>query len=160
MMTDHSPVSHQNSPQIDLCRTYHVPDGDAPVLAAGHHHPVLEVEAEMENGLAVVDECVDHLPSLHVPDPDGAVRGAGDDDLVVVLQAEDGAGVACEDLAVLLQCLSVPHLDGVVPQTADNLAVVVLQAVDSLAVLTPAVYPLQVVLPAPPVVLDGLRWKI
>ena len=159
-MTDHSPVSHQNSPQIDLCRTDHVPDGDAPVLAAGHHHPVLEVEAEMEDGLAVVDESVDHLPSLHVPDPDGAVRGAGDDDLVVVLQAEDGAGVACEDLAVLLQCLSVPHLDGVVPQTADNLAVVVLQAVDSLAVLTPAVYPLQVVLPAPPVVLDGLRWKI
>ena len=117
----------------------------------------LEVEAEVEDGLAVVDQSVDHLPGLHVPDPHGAVGGPGDDDLVVVLEAEDGASVASEDLAVLLQGLSVPHLDGVVPQSAHDLAVVVLEAVDTLAVLTPAVDPLEVVLPAPPVVLDGLQ---
>ena len=153
-------MSHQDPPQVDLGRADHVPDRDAPVLAAGHHHPVLEVEAEMEDGLAVVYEGVDHLPGLHVPDPDGGVRGSGDDDLVVVLETEDGPGVASEDLGVLLQCLPVPHLDGVVPQAAHDLTVVVLEAVDPLAVLTPAVYPLEVVLPAPPVVLDGLRWKI
>ena len=152
-----SPVAHQDSPQVDLGGADHVPDRDAPVLAAGHHHPVLEVEAEMEDGLAVVYEGVDHLPGLHVPDPDGGVRGSRDDDLVVVLEAEDGARVAGEDLAVLLQGLPVPHLDGVVPQSAHDLAVVVLEAVDTLAVLTPAVDPLEVVLPAPPVVLDGLQ---
>ena len=65
--------------------------------------------------------------------------------------------MASEDLAVLLQGLPVPHLDGVVPQPAHDLAVVILQAVDALAVLTPAVYPLEVVLPASPVVLDGLQ---
>ena len=80
----------------------------------------------MEDGLAVVDQRVDHLPGLHVPDPHGAVGGPGDDDLVVVLEAEDGASVAGEDLAVLLQGLPVPHLDGVVPQSAHDLAVVVL----------------------------------
>ena len=150
-------MAHQDSPEVDLGGADHVPHRDAPVLAAGHHHPVLEVEAEVEDCLAVVDQSVDHLPGLHVPDPDGAVGGAGDDDLVVVLQTEDGAGVASEDLAVLLQGLPVPHLDGVVPQPAHDLAVIVLEAVDPLAVLAPAVYPLEVVLPAPPVVLDGLK---
>ena len=52
--------------------------------------------------------------------------------------------------------MSVPHLDGVVPESTDDLAVVILQTVHPLAVLTPAVDPLQVVLPAPPVVLDGV----
>ena len=150
-------MAHQDPSEVDLRGADHVPDGDAAVLAAGHHHPVLEVEAEMKDGLAVVDQCVHHFPSLHVPNPDGAVRGAGDDDLVVVLKTEDGSCVACEDLAVLLQGLPVPHLDGVVPQSAHDLAVVVLEAVHTLAVLTPAVDPLEVVLPAPPVVLDGLQ---
>lgn len=49
------------------------------------------------------------------------------------------------------------HLDGVIPQAADDLLVVVLQAVNTLAVLRPALDPLQVVSAAPPVRLDGLR---
>ena len=53
--------------------------------------------------------------------------------------------------------MSVPHLDGVVPESTDDLAVVILQTVHPLAVLTPAVDPLQVVLPAPPVVLDSVN---
>ena len=149
-------MSHQDPPQVDLGRADHVPDRDAPVLAAGHHHPVLEVEAEMEDGLAVVYEGVDHLPGLHVPDPDGGVRGSGDDDLVVVLEAEDGARVAGEDLAVLLEGLPVPHLDGVVPQSAHDLVIVVLEAVHPFTVLTPAVYPLEIVFTASPVVLNCL----
>ena len=75
------PVAHQDPSEVDLCGTDHVPDRDAPVLAARHHHPVLEVEAEMEDGLAVVDQGVHHLPSLHVPDPHRAVRGPGYDHL-------------------------------------------------------------------------------
>ena len=77
-------MSHKNPSEVDLGGTDHVPDGDAPVLAAGHHHPVLEVEAEMEDGLAVVYQGVDHLPGLHVPHPDRAVAGPGDDHLVVI----------------------------------------------------------------------------
>ena len=44
----------------------------------------LEVEAEMQDGLAVVDEGVDHLPRLHVPHPDCAVGGPGDNHLEAV----------------------------------------------------------------------------
>ena len=149
-------MAHQDPSEVDLRGADHVPDGDAAVLAAGHHHPVLEVEAEMEDGLAVVDQSVDHLPGLHVPDPDGGVRGSGDDDLVVVLEAEDGARVAGEDLAVLLEGLPVPHLDGVVPQSAHDLVIVVLEAVHPFTVLAPAVYPLEIVFTASPVVLNCL----
>ena len=56
----------------------------------------------------------------------------------------------------LLKYLSVPHLDRVVPQARDDLGVIVLEAVNSFAVLTAAVDSLKVVLPAPPVVLNGL----
>ena len=52
--------------------------------------------------------------------------------------------------------MSVPHLDGVVPEPTHDLTVVVLEAVHALAVLAPAVDSLQIVLPAPPVVLDGV----
>ena len=52
--------------------------------------------------------------------------------------------------------MSVPHLDGVIPEPAHDLAVVVLEAVHPLAVLAPAVDALQIVLTAPPVVLDGV----
>lgn len=75
------PVAHQDPSEVDLCGTDHVPDRDAAVLAARHHHPVLEVEAEMEDGLAVMDQGVDHFPSLHVPHPHSAVRGPRDNDL-------------------------------------------------------------------------------
>ena len=75
------PVAHQDPSEVDLCGTDHVPDRDAAVLAARHHHSVLEIEAEMEDGLAVVDQGVDHLPGLHVPHPHGAVGGPGDDHL-------------------------------------------------------------------------------
>ena len=97
------PVSNKNSPQVDLGWTDHVPHGDAPVLAAGDHHPVLEVEAEMEDGLAVVDQGVDHLPGLHVPHPDRAVAGPGDDHLVVVLEAQHGPCVPSQHFAILLK---------------------------------------------------------
>ena len=63
------PVTLQDALQINLCWTYHVPDGDSPVLAAGHHHVALGVEAEVENGLTVVSECVDQIARLNVPDP-------------------------------------------------------------------------------------------
>ena len=53
--------------------------------------------------------------------------------------------------------MSVPHLDGVVPEPTDDLAVVILKAVHALAVLAPAVDSLQIMLPAPPVVLDGVN---
>ena len=56
-----------------------------------------------------------------------------------------------------LQCLSVPHLDRVVPEPAHDLAVVVLEAVHAFAILASAVDALQVVLPTPPVVLDGVN---
>ena len=96
-------VPNQHSPQVDLGGADHVPDGDAAVLAAGHHHPVLEVEAEVEHGLAVVDQRVDHLAGLHVPDPHRAVAGPGDDHLVVILQAQHRPRVPGQHLAVLLQ---------------------------------------------------------
>ena len=83
------PVSNKNSPQVDLGWTDHVPDCDAPVLAAGHHHTILEIETKMQDSLAVVDQGVHHLPRLHVPHPHRAVAGAGDDDLVVVLETQD-----------------------------------------------------------------------
>ena len=67
------PVPHKDPPKVDLGWTDHVPHGDAPVLAAGDHHPVLEVEAEMEHGLAVVDQGVDHLSRLDVPHPHSAI---------------------------------------------------------------------------------------
>ena len=110
----------------------------------------------MKNSLAVMDECVDHLPRLDIPDPNCAVTRAGDDHLLVVLETEDGASVPGEDALVLLQRLPVPHLDCVVPEPAHNLRVVVLQTVNAFTVLAPAVDPLQVVLTAPPVVLDSL----
>ena len=53
--------------------------------------------------------------------------------------------------------MSVPHLNGVVPEPTDDLAVVILKAVHALAVLAPAVDSLQIMLPAPPVVLDGVN---
>ena len=67
------PVPHKDPPKVDLGWTDHVPHGDAPVLAAGDHHPVLEVETEMEHGLAVVDQGVDHLSRLDVPHPHSAI---------------------------------------------------------------------------------------
>ena len=97
------PVSHQNPSEVYLRGTDHVPDSDAPVLAAGDHHPVLEVEAEMEDGLAVVDQGVDHLPGLHVPHPDRAVAGPRDDHLVVVLEAQHGPSVPSQHFAILLK---------------------------------------------------------
>ena len=96
-------MAHQDPSEVDLRGADHVPDGDAAVLAAGHHHPVLEVEAEVEHGLAVVDQRVDHLAGLHVPDPHRAVAGPGDDHLVVILQAQHRPRVSGQHLAVLLQ---------------------------------------------------------
>ena len=66
-------MAHQDPSEVDLRGADHVPDGDAAVLAAGHHHPVLEVEAEVEHGLAVVDQGVDHLSRLDVPNPHSAI---------------------------------------------------------------------------------------
>ena len=86
-----------------------------------------EIETEMQDCLAVVDERVHHLPRLHVPDPDGAVAGPGDYDLLVILEAQYGACVPREDPLVLLQCLPVPHLDGVVSQSTHNLVIIVLK---------------------------------
>lgn len=119
----------------------------------------------MKNSLAVMDECVDHLTRLDIPDPNCAITRAGDDHLLVVLETEDGASVAGEDALVLLQSLPVPHLDRVVPEPAHNLRVVILQTVDTFTVLAPTVDPLQVVLTAPPVVLDSLtvnhrQWSV
>ena len=87
---------------------------NAPVLAAGDHHPVaelgilqkkqsihscpevitrllqviestnLEVEAEVEDGLAMVDQGVHHLPTLNVPHSYCAVRRTRDDHLVKI----------------------------------------------------------------------------
>ena len=86
-----------------------------------------EVETEMQDRLAVVDERVHHLPRLHVPHPHGTVTGPGYDDLLVILQTQDGPGVPREDSLVLLQGLSVPHLDGVVSQSTHNLVIIVLK---------------------------------
>ena len=91
---------------------------NAPVLAAGDHHPVaelgilqkkqsmhnliyaqrwylgwykviestnLEVEAEVEDGLTMVDQGVHHLPTLNVPHSHCAVRRTRDDHLVEVV---------------------------------------------------------------------------
>ena len=53
--------------------------------------------------------------------------------------------------------MSVPHLDRVVPEPTHDLAVIVLEAVNAFAILASAVDALQVVLPAPPVVLDSVN---
>ena len=42
------PVSHKNPSEVDLGGTDHVPDGDAAVLAAGHHHAVVEPEIKFK----------------------------------------------------------------------------------------------------------------
>merc|ERR1719394_1758345 len=93
-------VPHQHPPQVDLSWAHHVPHRNAPVLAAGDHHPVaelgiLEVEAEVEDGLTMVDQGVHHLPTLNVPHSYCAVRRTRDDHLLIVLQAEDRACVSC-----------------------------------------------------------------
>ena len=36
-------MPHKDPPKVDLGWTDHVPHGDAPVLAAGDHHPVAEL---------------------------------------------------------------------------------------------------------------------
>ena len=77
-------MAHQDPSEVDLRGADHVPDGDAAVLAAGHHHPVLEVEAEVEDGLTMVDQGVHHLPTLNVPHSHCAVRRARDDHLVKI----------------------------------------------------------------------------
>merc|ERR1719234_2403413 len=152
----------QNSPQVDFRRTHHVPNRDASIFAAGHHHSVAElgifkVEAEVKDCFAVVDEGVHHLATLDIPNPYCTVRRTRNDHLLVILQAEDRASVACKDSLVLLQSLSIPHLDGVVPQARDNLGVVILKAVNSFAVLASAVDSLQVVFSTPPVVLNSVN---
>ena len=85
---DFLPMPYQNSPEIDFCWTDHIPDSNTSILATCHHHSILEIETKMEDSLAMMNESVDHLPSLHVPDPDGAVAGARDDDLVIVLETQ------------------------------------------------------------------------
>jgi len=89
------PVPHKDPPKVDLGWTDHVPHGDAPVLAAGDHHPVLEVEAEMEHGLAVVDQGVDHLSRLDVPNPHSAITRPRDYHLVIILKTQNWASVTC-----------------------------------------------------------------
>ena len=44
----------------------------------------LEVEAEVENGLTMVDQSVHHLPTLNVPHSHCAVRRTRDDHLVKI----------------------------------------------------------------------------
>ena len=54
-----------------------------PHLAAGDHHAV--TEAQMQHGLAVVDERVEHSARVHVPHAHRAVRRARDNGALVVL---------------------------------------------------------------------------
>lgn len=55
-------------------------------LAARDHHAV--AEAQMQHGLAVVYERVEHGAAGHVPHAHRAVRRARDDGALVVLQAQ------------------------------------------------------------------------
>lgn len=40
-------------------------------LGTSNHHPI--VEAEMQNSLAMMNQCVDHFTSLHVPNTNSGV---------------------------------------------------------------------------------------
>jgi hypothetical protein len=53
--------------------------------------------------------------------------------------------------------VAIPDLDCVVSEAGHDFGVVVLEAVDAFRVFRPAVDPLEVVLPAAPVVLDGVN---
>lgn len=63
---DSSSVADQDTPQSDIGGGSHVPHGDGAVLGAGHHQAV--AEAQVQDGLVVVDQRVQNLARVHVPD--------------------------------------------------------------------------------------------
>ena len=50
-------------------------------------------ESKMKDGLAVVNESVDHFSGGGIPHADGGVGGTGNDVVLVVLKTQDGPGV-------------------------------------------------------------------
>lgn len=63
-------MPYEHPPQGDVCRGSHVPHGDGAVFGTRHHHAV--VEAEVQHGFAVVDQCIQHLACIHVPHSAGS----------------------------------------------------------------------------------------
>lgn len=64
---DGGPVTYEHAAQADVSRRGHVPHGDGAVFGAGHHQAV--TEAQVQHGLVVVDQSVQHLARVHVPHP-------------------------------------------------------------------------------------------
>ncbi len=60
-------MADEDALEVDLCGADHVPDGDGPVLGAGDHGAA--GEAQVQHGLAVVDQGVHHLTSVNIPNP-------------------------------------------------------------------------------------------
>lgn len=73
---DGGPVTHEHAAQADVSRRGHVPHSDGAVFGAGHHQAV--TEAQVQHGLVVVNQRVQHLTRVYVPHPvckrDGETR--------------------------------------------------------------------------------------
>lgn len=62
-------MTDEHAAQADIGGRGHVPHGDGAVFGAGHHQAV--AEAQVQHGLIVVDQRVQHLARVHVPHPVG-----------------------------------------------------------------------------------------
>ncbi len=111
----------------------------------------------------MVDERVNHVPSVDIPHSDGRIGRSRNDNPFIVLETKHRAGMSVQN-ASASQRVSVPNLYRIVSQTGHNFCVVILKAVNALGVLGPTIDALKVVLAAPPVVLYGIYilddWRV
>ena len=74
-----------------------------------HYRMVTVTETKVKDGLAMVDESVDHFSCGSIPYTDGGVGGSGNDVVLVVLKTQNGACMTCQHLDAF-QRVAIPYL--------------------------------------------------
>ena len=124
---DSRSMTNQYSSKRNVSRRVHVPNGDWSVFTTCNHKSI--GKPQMKDSLAVMNQSVNHEPSIDIPNSNSCIRRSRDDDFVIVLKTEYRSCMSCQDLRHVKRT-SIPDLDCVVSKSRHDFLVIVLQTVN------------------------------